>query len=213
MDAFNYVRSKKLNGFYETWPGSPRDVTLGPTPQIFQGLLGAEFKLSKASANKYSDSAVRTLQQGVYKIVRVNPGITNTQWVVGRPLFWVDEAAAVPTVTPVATTLVRQAGVAINTMSAADALNGCITLIQISGVAPGLGRGTAFTKATPALNDPVVLSIAASLATLDVLADATGWTNVEKKLEIGRVYEAMVLDTVKNFILTNSIPFNIDGIK
>lgn len=213
MDAFNYVRSKKLNGFYETWPGSPRDVTLGPTPQIFQGLLGAEFKLSKASANKYSDSAVRTLQQGVYKIVRVNPGITNTQWVVGRPLFWVDEAAAVPTVTPVATTLVRQAGVAINTLSAADALNGCITLIQISGVAPGLGRGTAFTKATPMLNDPVVLSIASSLATLDVLADATAWTNVEKKLEIGRVYEAMVLDTVKNFILNKAIPFNIDGIK
>ena len=213
MDAFNYVRSKKLNGFYETWPGVPRDVTLGPTPQIFQGLLGAEFKLSKATANKYSDSTVRTLQQGVYKIVRVNPGITNTQWVVGRPVFWVDEAAAVPTVTPVATTLVRIAGVAINTLSAADALNGCITLIQISGVAPLLGRGTAFTKATPALNDPVVLSITTSLATGDVLADATAWTNVEKKLEIGRVYEAMTLDTVKNFILNRAVRFEIDGIK
>lgn len=213
MDIFNYVRSKKWNGFYETWPGAPRDVTLGPTPQIFQGLLGAEFKISKTFANKYSDSAVRTLQQGVYKIVRVNPGITAANWVVGRPLFWVDEAAAIPTVTPVATTLVRLAGVAINTLSAADALNGCITLIQISGVAPGLGRGTAFTKATPALNDPVILSISAALATLDVLADATAWTNVEKKLEVGRVYEAMTLDTVKNFILTRAVPFMIDGIK
>lgn len=213
MDAFNYVRSKKLNGFYETWPSSPRDVTLGPTPQIFQGLLGAEFKLSKATANKYSDSAVRTLQQGVYKIVRVKAASTAGDWVVGRPLFWNDLAEAVPTVTTVAAITKLFAGVAINTLSAADALNGVMTLIQISGVAPLLGRGTAFTKATPAVNDPVVLSVAASLATGDVLADATGWTNVQTQIEIGRVYEAMTLDTVKNFVLTKALPFYIDGIK
>lgn len=212
MDFINYVRSKKLNGVWETYAGSPRDVTLGPTAQLFQGLLGQRYKLSKKTAAKYSDSNVWTLKECIIQVVRVKAASTGADWIVGRPVFWDDLAAEIPTVTTVAATTKLYAGQAINTISTADALNGAITLIVVDGIAPILGKASAFTKATPALGDPIVLDIGSSLATGDVLADATGWTNVQRKLEIGSVYETMTAGAVKNFVINRRNQFLVDGI-
>ena len=178
MDLFDYLRGAKLNKLEEAFGGSPED---GPNP--FQGLLGMEKKLDDATAAKFSDTNVGLCKNGLYKLIRTDPTIADpTKWVVGRPVFWVDTNLWKCTTVAAATS--RFAGVAISNLEEA----GNVVLIQTYGDALGLWAA-ASTKAVPALGDPLQLKIAANLADLEVILDATGWTNVQQKAYVGKVLE------------------------
>lgn len=195
MDLSIYLgQDSKIN---EVSIAPPPNVRSGP--DIISPRAGERFHLTENRATKLSNTTVGTLRQGVIQFVRVDP-LTQTlaNWVPGRPVFWSDIKKFVATT--VAATTALLAGIAINTP---DTL-GDYVFIYVEGDVGGLYDGT-LTKATPALNDPVVLKIASSLATLDVFADATSWTNVQRKLSVGRVNETVTAGAVKRIILTDSI--------
>lgn len=202
MDTFSYLGTKRFNDFQMAWP-TQFDPTAGPS--LAPAVLGNRHKLSESMARKLSNTNVGTLRQGIYQVVRTDPtAATIANYVAGRPVFWADPSKF--TITYVAATTSLFAGICLSTVAAA----GNIIHICVAGDVGGL-YAAALTKAG-ALNDPVVLSIAANLATLDVLADATAWTNVQKKLEVGRVNEAPVVNQVKRIILTNAIQVMDEGI-
>jgi hypothetical protein len=202
MDTFSYIGSKKFNDWQGIYPAT---VTDGPN--LMKGLLGNRHKLSEAMAVKLSNTNLGTLRQGVYQVVRTDPtAATIANYAVGRPLFWADPKNFV--VTYVAATTSLFAGICLhNAISAA----GNVMHMCVAGDVGGLWDGT-LTKATPALNDPVILKIASSLATLDTIADATGWTNVQLKLEVGRVNETVTAGQVKRIILNKAIQVMDEGI-
>src|SRR5215831_3899696 len=165
MDLFDYLRGAKINTFEEDYVST--DPTLGPSP--FRGLLGMKKKLDNNTAAKFSNTALYTFRDGIYMVVRSDPAIVSAgDWVLGRPLGWVNKQTKTVT-TIMADTTVEFAGVALGSLTKV----GTIKLIQIAGVAPVLLTG-ALTKAAPLINDPVSVKIAANLATGDVIADATG---------------------------------------
>jgi hypothetical protein len=194
MDLFDYLRTSKMNTFEEDFTVDVRD---GASP--FGGLLGMRKKHDDGSAAKFSNTTVGTLRNGIYQLVRSDPTIATVgNWVVGRPLFWVDKALF--KVSPVAAdATVEFAGVAISTLTKA----GTFKFMQIQGEAPLL-YAAALTKAVPALNDPVVLKFAANLADGDVELDATAHSNAIVKRIIGRVDEAPVAGAVKRIYLDGS---------
>lgn len=168
-------------------------------PDLVTGRLGERFHLTENRATKLSNTTVGTLREGIYQFVRTDPTIvTIANWAVGRPVFWSDIKTF--KATTVAATTALYAGQAINVP---DLAGDCV-FIQVEGDAPGLYDGT-LAKAVPALNDPVVIKIASSLATLDVFLDATGWTNVQEKLKVGRVNETVTAGAVKRIIITEAI--------
>lgn len=201
MDPFSLLGHGKLNDF--SWTPST-DIQDGPDP--IWGMAGSRFHLDQKIAAKFSNTQVGTLRNCMIQLVRTDPAIADiTKWQVGRPVFWSDVNLFKCTTVAASTALF--AGIAIGNADAA----GDFVYIVTKGDVGGL-YAAALTKAVPALNDPVVLSIAANLATLDVLADATGWTNVQTKLEVGRVNEAPVVNEVKRIILTKAIEFYNEGI-
>lgn len=202
MDTFSYLGTKKFNDFQIPWPAA--DPTAGPS--LAPAVLGNRHKLDEKMAAKLSNTNVGMLRQGIYQVVRTDPtAATIANYVWGRPLFWADMKKFTITYVAAATSLF--AGICLGTVATA----GNIIHMCIGGDAGGL-FAAALTKGAPALNDPVVLSIAANLATLDVLADATAWTNVQQKLLVGRVNEAPVVNQVKRIILTQAIQVYDEGI-
>lgn len=191
-----------MNDFEEVFPTTIKVAdflkTGGKDVSPFFGLLGMKKKVDDTIAAKYSNTNVGTLKNGIYQLVRVKSGAVLADWVVGRPVFWSDKGKFEVT-TVVADATVEYAGQAISTL----ANDAAIKIIQIDGEAPCL-LAAALTKAAPAINDPVVLKIAANLATGDVELDATGWSNAVLKRWIGYLDEAAVAGQVKRIVLTQA---------
>lgn len=180
MDLFDYLRGAKLNNFEELISVDP---TTGPSP--FKGMLGMRKKLDNVTAAKFSDTNVGLCKNGIYQLWRSDPAIADvSKWVTGRPLFAKTGSGGDFIATTIAATTSHFIGVAIDTLEEA----GNAKIIQVYGDALGLWAA-ASAKVVPALNDPMVLKIAANLADLQTLLDASAWTNVEQKLYAGRVLE------------------------
>jgi|SRR6185295_5349368 len=193
MDLVEYLGTKKLNELIIENPYNSSgvlDIAAGKHNQRGLGFLGQEFRLSEKQGLKQSNTTVGTIYSCVVKMVRVQPDfgtVALTDIVVGRPLFWNDTKKFF--VTPLATATARLAGISLVTMTSANAKGDLIPIVVHGDV--GIKMAAAITKATVAINDPIVLSIASSLATVDVLADATGWTNVQLALRVGKMLTAI----------------------
>lgn len=209
MDLFKYIGNKKLNEFVFPNPLTsagafdPTNQT-GSLGQEIYGCLGQKFKMSESEALKLSNTNVGILYNCEVQLVRISTGsLTLTDLIVGRPVFWSDKTKF--EVTPVASATTLLAGVCICALTSSNA-KGDIMYIVTRGDVGGLLKASSLTKASPLANDPTVLNIASSLATFDVLADATGWTNVQLALRAGRVLEAWNggAGTVKKLHLDNA---------
>lgn len=207
MELFPFLGGKKLNDF--VWPNPFNssgifDVTKGIDDRQIVGLLGARFKYSEAMAAKLSNTTVSTLHNFEAQLVRLDTGsLTVTDVIAGRPLFWVSKTNF--TVTPVASATAEFAGISLVTLTSANA-KGDIFMIGVAGNIPCKLKA-ALTKASPLANDPAVINVTASLGTIDVLADATGWTNVQMALRAGWVISA--LNSLDGTVVT----INIDNAK
>lgn len=217
MDLVEYLGTKKLNELIIENPYNAAgviDIAAGKHNQRGLGFLGQRVRLSEKQALKQSNTTIGTLYNCVIQLVRIQPdfGTVNlTDIIVGRPLFWNDTKKFL--VTPLASATAKLAGIAITNLTANNN-KGDIIPVVVSGEVGMLGKAAAFTKAAPAINDPIVLSIAANLATLDVLADATGWTNVQLALRVGRtsVSWAGGAGTVVKGYLDNAFQVLNDGV-
>lgn len=201
MDLFDYLRKGKINTFEESF-GATNTNFIDFAEKVnspFHGLLGYRKKLDNQTAAKFSDTTIWTCLNGIYTLVRSDPNIAVVgNWVVGRPLFWVDKTKR--TVTPVvanASTL-EYAGQALGPLTKA----GSYKIIQLEGDAPIL-YDAALTKAA-VINDPVVLKIAGNLATGDTILDATAFDNTVAKRIIGYADEAAVAGAVKRMYLSGA---------
>lgn len=195
MDLSPYLgNDSKLNEVSLAIPVGARNG-----PDLISPRLGERFHLTENRATKLSNTLIGTLRQGVIQFVKTDPSIAViANWQVGRPVFWSDMKNFVATTVAASTGLF--AGIAINVP---DKAGDCV-FIYVEGDVGALYTA-ALTKAVPALGDPVKLSIAASLATVDVQLDATPFSNVELKLVIGKVNEAPVVNLVKRIILTEAV--------
>lgn len=206
MDLFDYLRGAKLNNFEEAYGEVVSD---GPTP--FPGLLGMRKKLDDATAAKFSDTNVGLCKNGIYQLWRSDPTIADvTKWVTGRPLFASLGSGGNFKATTVASTISIPIGVAIDPLEEA----GNLKIVQVYGDALGLWAA-ASTKVVPAIGDPMLLKIAASLADLEVILDATGWTNVQRKAYLGRVLEVPAnpaASGVKRFFLDGAVQIYNRGV-
>lgn len=218
MDLFTLLGNKKLNEFVYPNPldsAGRFNVTgnRGPEAQMAYGLLGSRFKFSEAQALKLSNTNVGTLYNCEIQIVRIDTGtITITDLIVGRPVFWVDKSKKLITSVASATTLL--AGICPIVITSSNAKGDIIPII-VKGDCQVLLKASSLTKASPLANDPVVANISSSLATADVLADATGWTNVQLALRMGRVLEAWngAAGTVKKMHLDNAYQVFNNGVE
>lgn len=199
--AMNLFGANYLNAVDATWPGSPADVTLGMSE--IPGLIGSKYKLSKGRALKLSNTTVGTLYSAVYQLVRTYASSTNAL-VVGGAVFWQDKENFI--VTPDATTTSLFAGIAINIPT----VKGNVVYIVVEGDVVCKCKAT-LTQAG-AINDPVIISITSSAGTADVLADATGWTNVQLRLWIGYAIEALTNAGLKRVSIRPRFPQQISGI-
>jgi hypothetical protein len=208
MDLFSYLRGAKLNKVDEAY--GTTDITKGPSPFVLGGLLGQKIKLSSTMALKLSDTTVGTLYGGEYQLVRLDPAQTATlaNSKVGAPVYWVDRKLFKVTFDAVATALL--AGIAISVPTA----KGNVFMICTLGEVGALYANPTTKGATADANDPVVAAIAGGVAVVDILADATGWTNVQKRLEIGRAAEDPGAgNAIFKIILTNAVPAFNDGVR
>lgn len=166
MNLFPWLPAGKVNKVDSTYPS---DITLGISSLL--SALGQKFKLDKTRAAELSDTTVATLGEGVFQVVRLDPSQSTAigSAVKGRPVFWADEATFKVTCDAVLTS--RFAGFLLETVTA----KGNITIIQIAGRVGGLFDGT-LTKGTPTVGNAIIFKIASTLATLDVIADATAVT-------------------------------------
>jgi hypothetical protein len=177
MNVFDYVPNGKLNDLDITFPTSSNLETLGPNPLV--GMLGEEFEYDEATALKLSNTSKGTLFSCLLKLVRFHPTSTASN-LVGRPVFWSNKTSFV--VTPDAAATSVFAGISI----CANA-KGNIGFIVVAGEVEALFVDP-LTKATPVVNNRANLSIAAGVAALDVLADATAvtWGTLQTNVAIVR---------------------------
>lgn len=215
MNLFQYLGTKKLNELILPNPydsNGKLDVTQGPNRYL--GLLGSEYKLSEKTALKVSNTTIGTLYSCVVKMVRIQPDfgtVALTDIIAGRPLYWNDTKKF--TVTPLASLTAKPAGIAITNLTSANS-KGDIIPIVVAGEVGALFIAEV-TKAAAAINDPVVNSIAANLGGCDVLADATGWTNVQMAARIGRMAQTFAADeegAVFKIMLDNMFRITDDGV-
>lgn len=215
MNIAQYLGTKKLNELILENPfdsAGKYDVTKGPSR--FVGLLGSEFTFSEKQALKLSNTLIGTLYACTIKMVRVDPAfgtVLLTDIIVGRPLYWSDTKKFL--VTPLASLTSRLAGISPVVMTSANNKGDIIPLVVAGDV--GVKLGAALTKASPVINDPALIVIAANLAAADVIADATNWTNVQHASRMGRVIEAWNggATLVKKMHLDNAHRIPDDGIK
>lgn len=208
MDLFAYLRGAKLNKVDEAY--GTTDITKGPSPFVLGGLLGEKIKLSSSMALKLSDTTVGTLYGAEYQLCRLDPAQTATlaNSKVGAPVYWVDRKLFKFTFDAAATSLL--AGIAINVPSA----KGNVCFICTDGEVGALYANPTTKGAGADANDPVVAAIGGGVAVVDILADATGWTNVQKSLEVGIAAEDPGAgNAVKRIILTHAVPAFNDGVR
>jgi hypothetical protein len=161
---------------------------------MFSGQLGEFVEVTSTQAAKLSDSTVGTLYGGKYQYVLFKAGSSASN-ARGQVVYWDDEDSYV--VTPDAPTSgARKAGITLNAVT-----KGQYGWIQVTGLASVLFK-TGITKATPAVDDLVVVTVSANTA--DVLADATGLTSVNGKLILGVAVEAPVTASIKKVALWNN---------
>lgn len=196
MDLLSYLGpTGKINDFIYPNPLDSAgrfviDDKTGPQKQMIYGLLGSRYKFSEGAALKRSNTTKGTIYNCEMQMVRIDPSfgtVLLTDIIVGRPLFWTDKTKFL--VSPLATATSLLAGISPVVMTSSNAKGDIIPLIVRGDV--GIKLKASLTKASPLANDPLVLSIASSLATGDVLLDATGWTNVQLALRVGRVLSAL----------------------
>jgi hypothetical protein len=212
-DLIAYLGEGKLNELI-----IPRGISA--TPDIKTGghltrgigFLGQEFRVSEKTGLKLSNTTVGTIYGCVIKMVRIQPDfgtVALTDIDVGRPLFWNDTKKFF--VTPLASATAKLAGIAITNLAATNAKGDIIPIVVAGDV--GVLLAGALTKASPVANDPVLLNVAANLGSADVILDATGWTNVQMALRMGRVIEAWngAAGTVKKMHLDNAYRIPFDG--
>lgn len=212
MDAFSYLGKSKFNDFSYTWP-----VALTPVnavgPSRLPGILGNRHKLDKKMAAALSNTNIGTLGEGLFQVVRTDPTIADiTKWQKGRPVFWVDITDVTKRflVTTVAAVTSMLAGIALNTPDKA----GDVVHICIQGDCEGLWAA-ASTKVVPVVGDPLQLKVAANLADLEVILDATSWTNVQIKAQVGKVIEVPAnpaASGVKRILLQHAVQVFDEGI-
>ncbi len=193
MDLVEYLGTKKLNELIIENPYNASgviDIAQGKHNQRGLGFLGQRVRLSEKQALKQSNTTIGTLYNCVIQMVRIQPdfGTVNlTDIIVGRPLFWNDKKKFL--VTPLASLTAQLAGIAICVLTANNAKGDLIPIVVQGDV--GVKMSAAITKAAPTINDPAVLAVAANLGVADVLADATGWTNVQQAVYMGKLLEAL----------------------
>lgn len=194
MNVFDLIPVGKLNDTDIDWP---TDITKGPQPLV--GMLGEEFIYDESTALKLSNTTKGTLYACKIKLVRFASGSTASN-LIGRPVFWSNKKSYI--VTPDAATTSAFAGIAITAVG-----KGNIGYIVTGGEVDVLFDG-ALTKGAPALGDPVTLKIAGGVATADVLADATTWTNTQLKAFIGEVRAAVVAGAKSRVFIYEERNFN-----
>lgn len=165
MDFFDYLPQAKLNAVDKTYPTDATEIS------ALVGMLGQKWDYDNKSALRFSKTSVGTLKWGEYQLVRLDPAmvVAIAGAVRGRPVFWSDESKFYVTCDAAANK--KFAGFLLETVTA----KGNFTIIQVSGRCGAL-FAAALTKATPAIMDICTLAISSSLASLDVLADATALT-------------------------------------
>lgn len=217
MDLVEYLGTKKLNELIIENPYNSSgviDIAAGKHNQRGLGFLGQRFRLSEKQALKQSNTTVGTLYNCVIQMVRIQPDfgtVALTDIIVGRPLFWNDKKKFL--VTPLAATTAQLAGIAITVLTSANGKGDIIPIVVAGDV--GVKMSAAITKASPVVNDPVVMAVAANLGTADILADATGWTNVQQGVYMGKLLEALGTGgdgEVHKINLTGAIQVLNDGV-
>lgn len=189
MDLINYLGEKKLNELIIP-VGTSVDIKAGGHLTRGLGFLGQRHRISEKQALKLSNTSIGTLYGCEFQIVRIQPDfgtVALTDMIVGRPLYWNDTKKFY--ITPLATITSKFAGICPVKLTSANSKGDIIPMITAGDVE--MLMTAAITKATVAINDPVVLKVASSLADLDVLADATGWTNVQLAQRAGNLITAL----------------------
>lgn len=153
---------------------------------MFPGQLGDILEVSHTMAAQLSDSAIGTLYGGEYQYVLFLS--TGGNSVRGQVMYWSDEANYVVTATA-PTSGARRAGIALGVVTA-----GKYGWIQVTGLASVLFKAS-ITKATPAIDDLVVIDVSAVRG--DVIADATAIVSPNLKLVLGVAAEAPVSNSIK----------------
>lgn len=212
MNLIEYLGTKKLNELILENPydsAGKVDITKGPNRYI--GLLGSEWKLSEKTALKQSNTTIGTLYGARYKLVRIQSDfgtVALTDIIVGRPMFWSNKKKH--EVTPLASITAQLAGICVVKCTSANA-KGDFIVICVEGECEVL-MSAAITKATVAINDPVVMAVASNLGVGDVLADATGWTNVQLGVRIGKMISALGTggDGLVARVYVNNCTYNFD---
>ncbi len=214
MDLVTYLGDKKLNDLViARGISTVKDLTKGEHLMRGEGFLGQRIRLSEKQALKLSNTTVGTLYGCEVQFVRIQPDFATvllTDIVVGRPLFWNDTKKFF--VTPLASITARLAGIAIGVLTASNSKGDIIPIVVRGDV--GVLLKAALTKASPVVNDPVELSVAANLGSADTILDATGWTNVQEAVRMGKVIEAWngAAGTVKKMFLDNAHQVYNDGV-
>lgn len=195
MNVFDWVPSGKLNDLDIDFPVAG-DMK-GPQPLI--GMLGEEFIYDEAEGLKRSNTTVGTVYGCKLKLVRFASGSTAAN-LKGRPVFWSDKKKFI--VTPDATAVIPFAGIPLLANG-----KGNMGFIVVAGEVDGLFVNP-LTKATPVVNNRIIISIAAGVAALDVLADATALTWGTLQTDIGEVRAAVTAGAVSRVWIREKRQFN-----
>ena len=191
MDLITYLGEGKLNELI-----IPRGTTAAPNIKLGQhlirgeGFLGQRVRVSEKQGLKLSNTTIGTIYGCEIQMVRIQPDfgtVALTDIIAGRPLFWNDTKKFF--VTPLAAITARLAGISLVTCTSANSKGDIIPIVTFGDV--GVKMSAAITKASLAINDPVIMAVASNLGVADVLADATGWTNVQLAVKMGRLLEAL----------------------
>jgi hypothetical protein len=195
MNVFKWLPDGKLNDLDIDFPVAGD----GKGPQPLVGMLGEEFIVDENTGLKLSNTTKGTLYGCKLKLVRFVVGSTAAN-LVGRPVFWSDKKKFY--VTPDATPTSVFAGIAICACG-----KGNMGLIVTAGEVDGLFVNP-LTKAVPVVNNRIVISIAAGVAALDVLADATALTWGTLQTDIGEVRAAVTAGAVSRVWIREKRQFN-----
>jgi hypothetical protein len=215
MDLVTYLGERKLNELIiPRGTATKVDISRGEHLNRGIGFLGQRVRLSEKQGLKLSNTTIGTLYSCEIQFVRIQPdfGTVNlADIVVGRPLFWNDTKKFF--VTPLASITARLAGIAITNLTSANSKGDIIPIVTFGDV--GILLAAAITKASVAINDPIVLSVASSLGSADILADATGWTNVQLAVRMGKIITAIGATgdaTVQKCYLDAAQQIHVEGV-
>ena len=188
-----FIQGGYLNSAYSTTLGGPETVG-----QRYPGLLGQTVVAGNADALKMSDTAIATLYEGVYQLVKFTSAVTRGELVVWDTLAnnGLNDFEVTHTV---AATSDFRAGVVLRTDASAT---GSYGWIQVAGLANMLYGATATATLglgiiqASALDTPLL-----TVATVSTVADATAWTSTFTKAFIGLAYETPSATNVRRVLM------------